>query len=69
MKDIGEANVILDIKLLSECHGGVALLESHYIKKVLSRFGSSDYKPAPMSYDPCVLLMKNRRMARDQLRR
>jgi hypothetical protein len=67
MKDMGEADVILNIKLLREGDGGVTLLQSHYVEKLLSRFGFSD-QPAPTPYDPNVLLRKNRRIARDQLR-
>ena len=37
-------------------------------KKVLSRFGFSDCEPAPTPYDPSVLLRKNWRITRDQLR-
>ena len=59
MKDLGEANVILNIKLLREGGGGVTLLQSHYVKNVLSRFGFSDCPPAPTPYDPSVLLRKN----------
>ena len=36
--------------------------------KVLSRFGYSDCKPSPTPYDPSVLLRKNRRISRDQMR-
>jgi hypothetical protein len=36
MKDLGEADVILNIKLVREGDGGVTLLQSHYVKKVLS---------------------------------
>jgi hypothetical protein len=67
-KDLGEADVILNVKLLREGNGEVALSQSHYVKKVLSRFGFSDCQPAPTPYDPSVLLRKNRRIARDQLR-
>ena len=67
MKDLGEADVILNIKLVREADGGVTLLQSHYVEKVLSRFGFSDCDPAPTPYDPSVLLRKNRRIARDQL--
>jgi hypothetical protein len=67
MKDLGEADVILNIKLLREGDGGVTMLQSHYVEKVLSRFGFSDYDPAPTPYDPSMLLRKNRRIARDQL--
>ena len=55
MKDLGEADVILNIKLLREGDGGVTLLQSHYVKKVLSRFGISECEPAPTPYDPSVL--------------
>ena len=65
MKDLGEADVILNIKLLRGCDGGVILLQSHYVENVLSRFGFSDCAPAPTPYDPSVLLRKNRRIARD----
>jgi hypothetical protein len=37
------------------------------VEKVLSRFGFSDYDPAPTPYDPSMLLRKNRRITRDQL--
>nr|ABA96637.2 retrotransposon protein, putative, Ty1-copia subclass [Oryza sativa Japonica Group] len=68
MKDLGEADVILNIKLLRGDEGGITLVQSHYVDKVLSGFGYSDCKPAPTPYDPNVLLRKNRRIARDQLR-
>jgi hypothetical protein len=67
MKDLGEANVILNIKLVREADGGVTLLQSHYVENVLSRFGFSECDPAPTPYDPSTLLRKNRRIARDQL--
>jgi len=53
MKDLGEADVILNVKLIREGNGGVTLSQSHYVEKVLSRFGFSDYQPAPTPYDPC----------------
>ena len=68
MKDLGEADVILNIKLLREGNGGVTLVQSHYVKKVLNRFGYSECTPSPTPYFPSVLLRKNRRIARDQLR-
>jgi hypothetical protein len=67
MKDLGDADVILNIKLVREGDGGVTLLQSHYVEKVLSRCGFSDCDPAPTPYDPSMLLRKNRRIARDQL--
>ena len=68
MKDLGVADVILNIKLLRDGNGGITLLQSHYVEKVLSRFGYSDYKSSPTPYDPSMLLRKNHRTARDQLR-
>ena len=68
MKDLGEADVILNIKLLREGDGGITLLQTHYVEKVLRRFGFSDCAPAPTPYDPSALLRKNQRIARDQLR-
>jgi len=68
MKYLEESDVILNIKLLREQNGGVTLFQSHYVKKVLSRFGYCDSTPVSTPYDPSVLLRKNRRIARDQLR-
>ena len=68
MKDLGEADVILNIKLLREENGGVTLVQSPYVEKVLNHFGYSDCTPAPTPYDPSVLLRKNHRIAHDQLR-
>jgi hypothetical protein len=68
MKDLGEADVILNIKLLKEGNGGVTLVQSHYVEKVLNRFGYNDCALAPTPYDPSVILKKNRRISRDQLR-
>jgi hypothetical protein len=68
MKDLGEADVILNIKLLREGNGGVTLVQSHYVEKILTRFGYSECEPAPTPYDSSKLLKKNRRITRDQLR-
>jgi hypothetical protein len=68
MKDLGEANVILNIKLPREGNGGITLVQSHYVEKVLSRFVYSICEPAPAPYDPSKLLKKNRRISMDQLR-
>ena len=43
MKNLGVAEVILNIKLLRDNEGGITLLQSHYVEKVLSRFGYSEY--------------------------
>jgi hypothetical protein len=68
MKDLGEADVILNIKLMREGDGGVTLLQSHYVEKILSRFGYSDWKRTPTPYDASTILKKNKRIMRDQLR-
>ena len=51
MKDLGEANVILNIKLLREGNDGVTLLQTHYVENMLSRFGFSDCAPVPTPYE------------------
>jgi hypothetical protein len=68
MKVLGEADVVLNIKLLREGNGGITLVQSHYVEKVLSCFGYSECEPAPTPYDPSKFLKKNRRISRDQLR-
>ena len=62
MKDLGEADVILNIKLVKESNSGVSLTQSHYVEKVLSRFGYSDYKPVSTPYDASLILRKNKRI-------
>jgi hypothetical protein len=68
MNDLGEDDVILNIKLLREGNVGITLVQSHYVEKVLSRFGYSKSEPAPTPYDPSKLLKKIRRISRNQLR-
>jgi hypothetical protein len=67
MKDLGEADVILIIKLIKGENGGVTLSQTHYVEKMLSRFGYNNSKPAPTPYDASLVLRKNLRMV-DQLR-
>nr|AAN05391.1 putative reverse transcriptase [Oryza sativa Japonica Group] len=55
MKDLGEADVILNIKLLRGDEGMITLVKSYYMDKILSRFGYSDCKPAATPYDPSAL--------------
>ena len=52
IKDLGEADVILNIKLNKD-ESGITLLQSHYMEKVLSHFGYMDSKPSPTPYDQC----------------
>ena len=67
MKDLGVADVILNIKLLRDDDSGITQLQSHYVDKILSRFGYRNNKFSPTPYDPSVLLRKNRGTVRDQL--
>jgi hypothetical protein len=67
MKDLGEAYVILNVKLINN-ENGITLEQSHYVENILSHFGYSDYKPSPTAYDPSLKLRKNRGKSIDQLR-
>src|SRR5688500_19312446 len=55
MKDLGEADVVLNIKLLREGDGGITPVQSHYVEKVLSRFGCSECEPTATPYGPSKL--------------
>jgi hypothetical protein len=68
IKDLGEANVILNIKRIKGENGGVTLSHTHYVKKMLSRFGYNNSKTAPTPYDASLVLRKNLRIMVDQLR-
>ena len=52
MKDMGEADVILNIRLLREGNSGVTLIQSYYVEKIMSHFGYSDFKFVPTRNDP-----------------
>jgi hypothetical protein len=51
MKDLGEVDVILIIKLIKN-EGGITLAQSHYVEKILRWFGFIDGKFSPTPYDP-----------------
>jgi hypothetical protein len=55
MKDLGEADLILNIKLIKG-ENGITLTQSHYAEKILSRFGYKDNKPSPTPYDFSLIL-------------
>jgi len=67
MKDLGPADVILNIKLIKS-EDGITLNQSHYTEKILSRFGFEDYKVSPTPYDASIKLKKFEREGKDQLR-
>jgi hypothetical protein len=66
-EDMGDADVILNIKLIKG-ENGITLMQSHYVEKVLSLFSYKDSKPSPTPYDLSLVLQKNKRISRDQLR-
>ena len=55
MKDMGDADVILNIKLIKG-DNEITLTQSHYVEKVLSHFDYKDSKPSPTSYYPSLVL-------------
>jgi hypothetical protein len=55
MKDLGGSDVILNIKLIKG-ENEIILTQSHYVEKVLSRFGYKDSKSSPTPYDPSLVL-------------
>ena len=59
MKDLGEAGVILGIKI-TKTFNGLNLSQEHYIEKILKRFEHFDCKPVSTPYDPSSQLKKNR---------
>ena len=58
MKDLGEVDTILGIKVRKHS-GGFALCQSHYIEKVLSKFKHLDIKEANTPYDVSSKLTGN----------
>ena len=58
MKDLGEVDVILNIKLIKS-ENEIILSQFHYMDKVLTRFGFMNCKSVATSYDPNVKLHKN----------
>ena len=59
MKDMGEAKVILGVKIIRMCDS-IMLSQKHYVEKILKRFGHFDAKPVSTPYDANTHLMKNR---------
>ncbi|KAL2232001.1 UNVERIFIED_CONTAM: Retrovirus-related Pol polyprotein from transposon TNT 1-94 [Sesamum indicum] len=58
MKDMGEANVILGIKL-TRTTDEIAISQSHYVEKIIEKFGYQNSRIAKTPYDPSVALFKN----------
>ncbi|KAK4381706.1 Retrovirus-related Pol polyprotein from transposon TNT 1-94 [Sesamum angolense] len=58
MKDLGEADVILGVKI-RKTENGFSLCQSHYIEKILKRFNCHEEIPVRTPYDPSICLKKN----------
>ncbi|GJY55146.1 zinc finger, CCHC-type containing protein [Tanacetum coccineum] len=66
MKDIGEANVILGIKIKCE-NKRIVITQSHYIEKILKKFNREDCSPVSTPMDPVEKLKPNTGKPVDQL--
>nr|GEY56310.1 zinc finger, CCHC-type [Tanacetum cinerariifolium] len=60
MKDMGEADVILGIKIKRE-NKGIVITQSHYIEKILRKFNREDCSPVSTPMDPVEKLKPNTR--------
>lgn len=58
MNDLGEASVILGIKI-TRSKLGISLDQLHYVEKILKKYRYFDCKPTSTTYDPSVKLFKN----------
>jgi hypothetical protein len=67
IRDMREANVILNIKLIKG-ENVITLMQSYCVEKILTHFGYKESKPSPTPYDPNLVLRKNKRIGRYQLR-
>ena len=59
MKDLGEVDVILGIKI-TRTPNGLKLSQEHHLEKILRKFEHFDCKPVSTPYDPSSQLKKNR---------
>ena len=59
MKDLGETEVILEIKI-TRTPNGLKLSQEYYVEKILRKFEHFDCKPVSTLYDPNSQLKKNR---------
>ncbi|KAL0451236.1 UNVERIFIED_CONTAM: Retrovirus-related Pol polyprotein from transposon TNT 1-94 [Sesamum latifolium] len=58
MKDMGEVDVILGIKLIHSTDG-IAISQSHYVEKIIEKFSYQNSRIAKTPYDSSVALFKN----------
>ena len=57
MKDLGNVEVILRIKI-TRTSNGLKLSQEHYVEKILRKFEHFDCKPVSTPYDPSSQLKK-----------
>nr|GEX26174.1 zinc finger, CCHC-type [Tanacetum cinerariifolium] len=62
IKEMGEADIILGIRIKHESNG-IAISQSYYIEKVLKKFNYSDCTLVSTPLDTCEKLMLNRALA------
>ena len=55
MKDLGEANVILNTKIIKK-DNMIILSQEYYAKQLLKKFGYFDLKPVGTPFNPSVHL-------------
>ena len=67
MKDMGETNVILGIRILRN-KNNIMLSQSHYIEKILNKFNQNDCIPASTPLDPKINFVKNEENPKSQLK-
>ncbi|KAK4381884.1 Retrovirus-related Pol polyprotein from transposon TNT 1-94 [Sesamum angolense] len=58
IKDMGEADVILGIKLIRSTDE-IVISQSHYVEKIIEKFGYQNSRIAKTPYDASVTLFKN----------
>nr|GEV91657.1 zinc finger, CCHC-type [Tanacetum cinerariifolium] len=66
MKDMGEADVILGIKIKHK-NKGIVITQSHYIEKILKKFNRKDCSSVSTPIDPVEKLKPNTEKPVDQL--
>ena len=64
MKDLGEANFILGMKITKTCDG-IFLNQSHYVEKILRKYNFHDHKSVAAPFDSSVHLFP---MSNDMMR-
>ena len=59
MKDMGEASVILGVKIIKE-NDSIILSQEHYVEKLRKKFGHFDVNPMSTPYDVNTQLKRNK---------